>query len=176
MPVTGGRCHLEIDEPACEWRGKNNWKSCERMGLNLEKWYPRLAGVAAGATAYFFMPAPVEGMKEVVQSIVNTSAISVGFLATSLSILYSLGKNRIMSDLAKLGRTDHIVNYFIESIISWFALAVIGSILLLVDYRPTATIPQWGNLLLILMWSVLVWAIATLIRIVTIFRSILLSP
>src|SRR6266496_531860 len=105
------------------------------MGLLLERICPLLIGVAVAVVAYFLLPAPVEGMKEVVQSIVNTSAIAVGFLATSLSILYTIGKSRIMVDLKKIGRTDIIVGYFLESLSAWFLLAVVSGLLLLIDYR-----------------------------------------
>src|SRR6476660_8674677 len=98
------------------------------MGLLLEKTWPLLVGAGAAGLACAVMPPPVEGMKEVVQSIVNTSAIAVGFLATSLSILYSIGKSRMMADLKKLGYTKHIVNYFVESIVAWFLLALVGGL------------------------------------------------
>lgn len=146
------------------------------MGLLLEKIWPPAAGIAATIVACCFMPTPVEGMKEVAQAIVNTSAIAIGFLATSLSILYSIGKSRIMKDLEKLGRTSGIINYFIESMIIWFLLAVVSGVFLLIDFKLAAEIPRWGYNLLLAMWGILAWSVATLIRIVWIFRAILLSP
>lgn len=145
------------------------------MGLLLEKWHPLLAGIAVSISTYNFTPPHVEGMKEVVQSIVNSSAIAIGFLATSLSVLYSIGKTRIIRDLERLGRKKHVVNYFIESMAAWFVLAVISGLLLLIDFKQT-DLPRWGQNSLAVMYGVLVWAILSLIRIVVIFRSILNSP
>jgi hypothetical protein len=145
------------------------------MVLLLEKTYPPLVGIGVAIMACLLMPSPVEGMKEVVQSIVNTSAIAVGFLATSLSILYTIGKSRIMEDLKKIGRTDIIVGYFLESLGAWFLLAIVGGLLLLLDYRKPDEIPQWGRIMLVLMCGMLAWSIATLVRIVSILRLILNS-
>jgi uncharacterized iron-regulated membrane protein len=79
-----------------------------------------------------------------------------------------------MEDLKKAKYVGHIANYFIESIAAWFILAMVSGVMLLLDFKKP-TLPYWGQVMLPVMCGLLAWAVATFVRIIRIFKTILLS-
>jgi hypothetical protein len=115
------------------------------LGERFEKLYPRLLGLAALA----FLPSEpwvsvhrsqiAAAIAKLFSPTLNVSAIAVGFLATSQSILISLRDAPGMIKMKSDGYYEHFVD-FLSSATSWsFSLAVLSGIFSALDFTRLDT-------------------------------------
>src|SRR4051812_40932653 len=100
-----------------------------------EKWHPLVLSAIAGSVAFFTDLANINGFRDLLQAAVNLSAITVGFLATSKSILFAIGNKEIVATMKTVGKWPMLIDYIMCAIYSAFFLAMASGALLLVDFR-----------------------------------------
>lgn len=118
-----------------------------------ERWYPWLGAVAAGGAYVFLLcgrPLP-EKSSELFSNLINLSGISVGFLATALSIILSSGKNRLIANFESIGYKKHVSGYFLAAVHSALAFCLLNAVFLVTKPAPstrvgTAEIALWCTL------------------------------
>lgn len=131
------------------------WKRRKRI----EAWWPHVvAGIAALVTFVLLLIyrdwKPPEASKEVLAAVINVSAIAVGFLAASKSILLSMENGITARRLKALNQWHPLVRYLLDAAKVSFYLAAFSTILLVVDLKQDS----WPRVCLITVWAFLVVA------------------
>jgi len=75
------------------------------MSGRVERWYPLVSGVILTLCYFLFLrkyPLP-NSIKDLFSAITNLSGITIGFLGTAQSILFSIDKKYVIQQLALLG-------------------------------------------------------------------------
>jgi hypothetical protein len=143
----------------------------EKLELKVEQWYPAVVAIGVGGVAYFFIDlASIEGFRDLLQTAVNLSAITVGFLATSKSILLTIEKKKVVAALKSDKQWPMLIDYMMCAIYSAFLLALVSGGLLLVKFKEPA---DWHHAATSVWVFCLVLALLTGIRIVRFFAWIL---
>ncbi len=146
------------------------------MGLALEKSYPFIIAGAATIYYYFFLreyPVP-ETMNSIFLSVINISAIFIGFLMTSKSILFSLhGRDvRTIEWIKGVNLYQSLIDYMMTAIHLCFFLAIYSAACLL----SKSCIEPYYYTHMLGFWSFLIIAaVLSCYRVIHIFSKILRS-
>ena len=161
-------------------RGKNTektyWQDATRrnrsMGAIIERWYPRVIGFLFALTyLIFFRDWQIpDSAQNLLLAIVSISAISVGFLATTKSILISIDQKRIIEQLRRVGYYQILVNYIMGAVRWSFALSILSAICLLMDWKQMT---PWNQVVLAVWLFVLATALLSCYRVIHIFGKLL---
>jgi hypothetical protein len=109
-----------------------------KNSLDLERWYPSLvsasivvvgSGLLSLRTLRPWLPAFLHGCSTLAPSALNVSAIAIGFLATSLSILLSLAKTRVIRIMKQAGHYRRLVQFFKSGVSVSFLWAFASAVL-----------------------------------------------
>lgn len=144
------------------------------MNAKVERWSPLIIGFFT-ATIYFCflqnysLPSSV---RDLFSSAMQVSSITIGFLATALSVLLSIESKNIIQQLKNAGVYKKLVNYFVIAVNWSFALVIFSAICLLLDFKV-----QWiWNSVTFAAWLfALTGTAASCYRVIDIFASILRS-
>ena len=74
----------------------------------------------------------------------NLSAIAIGFLATSKSILFTVGQKEIIVALKQTDKWITLIDYMMSAIYAAFLLALVSGGLLLIKFKEPAPWHQWA--------------------------------
>lgn len=91
------------------------------MSRSFERIYPLIFGLAGGLISYFFgitLPAEEARLTALLSASISTSAILVGFLATTKAILMALPASAIKEDLKNSGELSCLSGYLGSSMTS----------------------------------------------------------
>lgn len=138
----------------------------KRAICDLERWYPSVVGglLALIVAVLLHLPSlrawkPVfdRGATALIPAALNISAIAIGFLATSLSILLSLGGTKVAAALKSTGHHRRLVGFFRRGISVSFLWALVSALLATVDLSRGGV---WRNSILyfwvfLSFWSIL---------------------
>src|SRR6476646_700209 len=144
------------------------------MEAQIERWYPLILGFTVAFSYYCFLsdyslPAST---KDLFSAIINLSGITIGFLATSKSILVAIDKKFAIKQLKNTGTYKRLINYFMDAIHWAFRLIVVTAICLLVDFSQPL---EWHSILFSIWLFVLATAGFSYYRVIDIFAAILRS-
>ena len=141
------------------------------LGLKFEQWYPTVVAVVVAFIAYFCIDLDrIEGFRDLLQTAVNLSAITVGFLATSKSILLMVEKKKVVEALKSDNQWRLLIDYMMCAIYSAFILAFVSAALLLVKFKEPE---NWHHAATSVWVFFLVLAVMTAFRIIRFFAWIL---
>lgn len=114
----------------------------KRATRHVENWYPSVISAAVTITIAVLLslpslrtwrPAFVRGSTALVPAALNISAIAIGFLATSLSILLSLARTKLVTTLKKTGHHRRLIGFFRRGILVSFLWALVSALLTTVN-------------------------------------------
>ena len=85
------------------------------MNIHIERYYPIVGGVLISGTYLLFFRnhSFPESLSDLFSVSVTISAISIGFIATSKSILLTMEDRRIIQQIKDLGLYTTLINYII---------------------------------------------------------------
>lgn len=140
--------------------------SIKRVISDVESWYPSAAAALLAILVAVLLslerfkgwkPVFDRGATALIPAALNISAIAIGFLATSLSILLSLGGTKVAAALKATGHHRRLVGFFRRGISVSFLWALISALLATVDLTRGGV---WRNSILyfwvlISFWSIL---------------------
>lgn len=119
------------------------WRTWERS-------YPYLFALMAGVLAYRFGTSNLyAGMENAIGEVVSASSIIVGFLATAMAIMMSIGDNPILKRLKEAGSYKRILGYLWAAAFSALALVAVSVVLKFASNTPhfDGSIRQWSTAL-----------------------------
>lgn len=149
----------------------NSDSMLDRLEFVWEQWHPTIvASLAAGLSFFFFNLSGIEGFRDLLQAAVNISAITVGFLATSKSILFTIAQKETVLAMKDAGKWPMLIDYMMLAIYSAFSLALVSGGLLLVKFKDPE---EWHPVVASVWVFCLVIAFTTSLRIVRFFARIL---
>ena len=116
------------------------------MGIQIERAYPCVFGVLAGALYYWFRDLVVlpDTFSELLAAVLTISGIAVGFLATAQSIIYSRDEGEVIKKLKQVDYYKNVVHYIGVAIHGAFVLGIASTVLIL--WNPDldqSTIARW---------------------------------
>jgi hypothetical protein len=112
-------------------------------------------------------------MPDLYSAMINLSGISVGFLATALSIIFTMGRNRLMRQFQSIDYNRHIVRYFLDAINSALLFCVINAACLIFKPAP----PAHGGTFAMALWvAVATLTLLSYYRIIRVLAKIFRSP
>ncbi|MDR7295473.1 hypothetical protein J2X16_000794 [Pelomonas aquatica] len=97
------------------------------MNLFIERWYPLASGMAAALCWWWLcvpFPAP-EAARDLYATTMSFAAISVGFLATAMSIIVAAPDSPLVRQLAQSGYLKDLVRYLREPFIVGILVAAL---------------------------------------------------
>lgn len=144
------------------------------MNIIIEKWYPLITGFIAGFSYYLLNDHCIYwgSIKELLGAVINICAIAVGFLATTKSIMLSLGQNRIIRHLKNVDVYHILIRYIMSAINLSFITALLSAGFLFIDFNQNQELAPD----LISIWVVFViWTVMACYRITRIYFRILMS-
>ncbi|MCU7371598.1 hypothetical protein PEC18_12245 [Paucibacter sp. O1-1] len=139
-------------------------------GLWRERWYPSLGGVIAAGLWIFLgagLPAP-DAVRDLYATTMSLAAITVGFLATAMSIVVAAPDSPLVRQLSRSGYLKDLVRYLKEPFLVGIAIAGICLIGFVVP-QCVAELPAFGAT-----WAMLsAWMLLGLFRVGGIFVKII---
>jgi hypothetical protein len=109
-------------------------------GKRFEKNWPYAFGLLALAlcilaiTRGYKLP---DKFRDIFPATLNISAITIGFLATAKSIMFSLGDTRRVRTLRANGQMGLLIDYLLSAIRWGFVLSIVSAICLVIDLTGT---------------------------------------
>lgn len=102
-----------------------------------EKWYPLSLGAIFTilCCSYFSKNNLPDSWKEILSSATTLSSIAIGFLATAMSILFTISNSHVVKQIINTNSYDKLINYFLDAINWLFWLVLFSFIGLFVDIR-----------------------------------------
>jgi len=143
------------------------------MNKTVERWYPFVGGLAAGAGFYcaqehFQWPYP-QTMPNLLSSVTNVSTIAIGILCSGQFILLAMDGNEFIQRLRDQQYFEPIMTFLMNALHWSFGLAVISAVGMLAD--PTHS-RSWYMPACSIWVFVLVSSALAYYRVITIFSSI----
>lgn len=110
------------------------------MKLSVEKRYPFWSSIIIGVFCYFFFPLHLipKNLDKIFPEIIQISALAIGFLSTSLALIFTLAKEWIIKALKELKKNKYykiMIDYFIRAISASFIVALINACCLFLDWN-----------------------------------------
>jgi uncharacterized membrane protein len=107
------------------------------MKSRIERWHPLLLSfiITAGYFCFFSKNSAPDSIKDLFSAMISLCGITIGFLATAQSILFSIDKKYVVQQLKNTGVYKKLINYFMEAIRWSFLLAIFSSVGLLMDLK-----------------------------------------
>lgn len=130
-----------------------------------------LAFIIAGIYLYFFRQVAVPAnIKNLFATIVSICAVSIGFLATTESILFSIHDRKIIEWIKNAGLYNDLVNYLMSAIHLCFLWAILSALGIILDPNDLLCWYQWMIGLWLFLGSA---AIISCYRVIYLFSKIL---
>jgi len=140
------------------------------MKLILEKLYPTVYGILGGLIFFFFFRHTQlsASLNNLIITVVTISATAVGFLATIMSIFFTLTDKPIIKKLKGVGIYQQIIKYIRSAIIWAFVVCIFSAALFLFGSDNS-----WFTYLLTIWIFCIVTCIFACYRFISIFYKIL---
>ncbi|MDZ7952443.1 hypothetical protein [Nostoc sp. DedQUE09] len=114
------------------------------MHKNIERWYPITFGLALTVLYCSLLrskPLPTS-LKDVFSAATTLSGIAIGFLATAMSILFTIGNTNVVKQMKNSNKYTILINYFMDAINWSFLLASLSFFGLFVEIKTFGSL-QW---------------------------------
>lgn len=144
------------------------------MDERTERAYPLVAGILSGviflvACRDIVLP---KSTKDLLTAALTIGSITIGFVATAKSILFSIEQKQIIRILKDAGKFKVLVQYLMAAVHWSFAWAALSGLGLLIDFETPALWHTW-------IFSIWIWftmtACLTYYRVIKMFSLILLQ-
>ncbi|MUG92822.1 hypothetical protein F7734_10320 [Scytonema sp. UIC 10036] len=115
------------------------------MRSKLERWYPVTFGFFITALCYLLFrskPLP-SSLKDIFSAATTLSGIAVGFLATAMSILFTISNTFVVKQIKNTNKYTRLINYFMDAINWSFLLAAFSLVGLFIDINNLG-VWQWS--------------------------------
>ncbi|MBW4659911.1 MAG: hypothetical protein KME15_14645 [Drouetiella hepatica Uher 2000/2452] len=144
------------------------------MSARIEKFYPLLLGFLVGIASLYAAKiyGVSENFKDIFSAVINICGITIGFLATVITIILAFNDQHVIKQLKKTGSYKRIFNYFISSIQWFFTILLLSAIGLVLDFRTSSA---WQPYFIGLWSFALAAAFLSYYRAIDIFTVILRS-
>jgi len=141
------------------------------MSALIEKWITYiLASVCAAAYLHFFAQSEFsKTINSLFTAIISISAVSIGFIATTKSILFSLRDSSTVKWIKSGGSYQSLIDYMMTAIRWCFLNAIVSAVCLLVDFPSY----YWAPFLFAAWVFTCVTAFSSCYRVIHIFSKIL---
>lgn len=109
-----------------------------------ERFYPLFFGLVAGGSVWWLFKARTvpEKIYDMMANGINIGGIIIGFLATTVALIYSLQTNYIIVQLKKMGQFSTFVLFF-RATVNWcMGLAGLGAVGFFLDFKDAALIER----------------------------------
>jgi len=109
-----------------------------KIGWKLwEKYYPAFFGVLTGFMVWWLFKARAipEKIYDMMANGINIGGIIVGFLATTIALIYSLQNNFIITQLKKMGHFETFLSHFQDTVRWCMVLAGLGAVSFFLDFK-----------------------------------------
>lgn len=139
----------------------------------VERYYPFVLALIAPILVCYFdiLPKDIVNYKDILNSTISIGSIAVGFLAAAVTLLPSLGSNRLVQVLKQMGAYRKLLQYLITAIIGLFITALLSVVGLFIDPQKYETI----NHFFLIVWSYMFFfAVLASIRVIQNFLKFLL--
>jgi hypothetical protein len=114
------------------------------MHKNIERWYPITFGLALTVLYCSLLrskPLPTS-LKDVFSAATTLSGIAIGFLATAMSILFTIGNTNVVKQMKNSNKYTILINYFMDAINWSFLLASLSFLGLFVEIKTFGSL-EW---------------------------------
>lgn len=145
-----------------------------------ERFHPLLLSIIFVILSFFYVrnldQSSLAILKDVLSATINFSAISVGFIATALTIFYALAEKQIVQGLQQIRRADgrsvyaHILQYMVNSI----TVSLILTFYCISAIAFTGTTTLYLQLMTLVFIFLLVYSMLTLHRVIRILANLLI--
>jgi hypothetical protein len=110
----------------------------------LERFYPILIGAICGYGAWnLFQNKPLpEKTYDMMANGINIGGIAVGFMATTIALVYTLQSSYIIAQLKKLGHFQTFLIYFNAALRWCIFLVVVGAVGFFLDFKGQGNPPK----------------------------------
>ncbi|WP_448266397.1 hypothetical protein [Nostoc sp. DSM 114159] len=107
------------------------------MNGNAEKFYPIVLGFFLAILVYVLLQGKAlpSVLKDVFSAAITISSISIGFLATAMSILFTIGNSYILDKIKQNGAFNRLINYFMDAVKWCFIVAIFSFICLFFELK-----------------------------------------
>lgn len=143
------------------------------MNERAERFYPLVTGLTIGLlflVLYWNSVLP-KSVKDLLTAALTIGSISIGFLATAKSILFSMEQKKVIRILKDVGKFRVLVKYLMSAVHWSFFWAVLSGIGLLIDFDSPAA---WHPRIFSLWVAITVTACLSYYRVVSMFSAVLL--
>lgn len=140
----------------------------------LERFYPLFMAIGVAFVNYVFVQSyPLSDFaKDLFNATLNLAGITVGFLAASMSILFSMEQKYMVQQLKQASIYKKLINYFIDAITWSFIVIIIDILGLTINFK----ISELWKYLFFVLWAFSVSAsLASTYRVVSVFAKLLKS-
>lgn len=139
----------------------------------LERTYPLLLSLIGPIVIWYLklLPSDIENYKDILNSTISIGSIAVGFLAAAVTLLPSLGSNKLVTALKQMGAYKRLLKYLITAIIALFLTSLLSVIGLFIISSSQEVINQ----VFLAVWSYgFLFSILTSYRVIHNFMKFLL--
>lgn len=145
------------------------------MRAATEKWYPLVGSILITALYLKFWRITIfqSSIDNLFSSIITISAITIGFLATIKTIIFSINNQYIIKQLKNAGVFNEFIDYIMATVYCCFILAILSGIGLFLNFKDPKSWYQWafGGWLFLVVYATLLSY-----RVLNILAKILKSP
>ncbi|WP_211750346.1 hypothetical protein [Paenibacillus sp. Marseille-Q4541] len=94
----------------------------------LEKLYPLILSLLGPFVVIYFklIPSDIANFKDILNSTISIGSIAVGFLAAAVTLLPSLGSNKLVKVLKQMGAYTKLIKYLISAIVALFLTSLLS--------------------------------------------------
>ena len=125
------------------------------MNRSVEDYYPSVAGILVGLGISYaekkWQLRLSTTAPQLFSAAINVSAIAIGFLATSQSILLTIPDSKLVSAMRKTQHFTRLVGFISSAIQYSFVLAILSAASLAIDFSAVTTWHRW----VLLLWTIL---------------------
>lgn len=139
-----------------------------------ERFYPLCVAAGIALVNYVFVQnyPLTDFAKDLFNATLNLASITVGFLAASMSILFSIEKKYIVQQLKQANIYKKLINYFIDAITWSFMVVIIDILGLTINFKISES---WKHLFFIFWIFSVATSIASAHRVISVFANLLKS-
>lgn len=145
------------------------------MGLFLEKRIPLIVSLIASVCFFIFNSitlCDISNLKEMLSAIINISAVIIGFLLTSVSILIALTGKRVIKRIQKNNSMGIFTSYFASPVALGFSLIVLCTVFIPIDKLSGYWSHTWVSILVFISCYFLFSSIRISILLLSILKNI----
>jgi hypothetical protein len=108
---------------------------------DIEKLYPLVVGLIIGGLSFWVFKNHnfSSSLKDIFSSIINVCGVTIGFLATVMSIIFSFNEQAAVKYLKQTGKYKSLVNYFSAAIQWTFILLLWSALAMGIDFKVSTS-------------------------------------